>query len=196
MFIYLSIYIEIRWGVSERTKEKTWLSPKMKAALTLVKEKPARVFFLNIFTLVFSYALVYLSYKILAGDKKPFVEILLIMGECSAIYFCFCSKNELSRFQAVFSFFMSYFCIIIILEKLSVYIFFDLFLLFLVLEFLLVEYTGFFSFNLLFFAILYAYLCICPAVGVRFGFFATLPISTRLFLPKLLTQRSGVQFDP
>lgn len=38
LFISLSIYIEIRWGVYERTKEwikKTWLFRKMKKAFTL-----------------------------------------------------------------------------------------------------------------------------------------------------------------
>lgn len=107
LFVYLSIYIEIRWGVSERTK--TWLFPKMKAALTCVKEKPYMVFFLNIFSLVLSYAIIFLCYLMLARDKETFVKILLIMGECSAIFFCFCSQNELSRFQAVLSFFLSYF---------------------------------------------------------------------------------------
>jgi hypothetical protein len=49
LFIYLSIYLEIRWGVSEGTKQ--WIVV-MKAALTQVKEKPYMVFFLNIFFLV------------------------------------------------------------------------------------------------------------------------------------------------
>lgn len=158
LFIYLSIYLEIRWGVSEGTKQ--W----MKAALTQVKEKPYMVFFLNIFFLVLCYALIFLCYLMLAGDKETFVKILLIMGECSAIFFCVCSQNELSRFQAVLSFFMSYFFNIIILEKLSEHIFFYLFFLFLVLEFLIVEYKGFFSVNFLFFVILLAYLCICPEI--------------------------------
>lgn len=102
-FIYLSIYI--RCMVSERSFEKTWLFPKMKAALTRVKEKPYMVFFLNIFSLILSYAIIFLWYLMLAGDRETIVKILLIMGECSAIFFCFCSQNELSRFQAVFSFF-------------------------------------------------------------------------------------------
>lgn len=164
LFIYLSIYIEIRWGVSERTKEKTWLFPKMKAALTQVKENPYMVFFLNILSLVLSYAIIFLCYLMLAGDKETFVKILRIMGECSAIFFCFCSQNELSRFQAVLSFFISYFNNIIILLKLSEHIFFYLFFLFLVLEFLIVEYKGFFSLNFIFFVILLAYLCICPEI--------------------------------
>ena len=88
------------------------------------------VFFLNIFSLVLSYAIIFLCYLMLARDKETFVKILLIMGECSAIFFCFCSQNELSRFQAVFSFFLSDFSNIIILEKLSEHIFFDLFLFF------------------------------------------------------------------
>lgn len=48
VFIYISIYIEIWWGVYERTKElikKTWLFQKMKKAFTL--ERQTFVFFLQ-----------------------------------------------------------------------------------------------------------------------------------------------------
>ena len=119
--------------------------------------KSSLLFFINILSLVFGYAIIYLSYFMLEGDKETFVKILLIMSECSAIYFCFCAKNELSRFQAVFSFFLSYLLNMIILEKLSV--FFYLFFLLLV-----VEYKGFFHLNLAFFFILLAFLLICPEI--------------------------------
>ena len=48
LFIYISIYIDIRWSIYERTKEwikKTWLFRKMKKAFTL--ERQAIVFILQ-----------------------------------------------------------------------------------------------------------------------------------------------------
>lgn len=63
-----------------------------------------------------------------------------------------------------FSFFLSYFSIIILLDKLSENIFFSLFFLLLVLEFLLVEYKGFCHLNWVFFVILIAYFCICQEI--------------------------------
>jgi hypothetical protein len=104
------------------------------------------------------------------------------MGECSAIFFCVCSQNELSRFQAVLSFFMSYFSNIIILEKLSEHIFFYLFF----RQFSL--FCDTFS--------IFVYLPGDLVVGVRFGSDANITFSTPIFLPKLLTQRRRVQFDP
>ena len=167
LFIYFFLYISIRWCIYERTTlflNNTWLFQKMKAALTRVKEKPYMVFFLNILTFLFSYAIIYLCYLILAGDKETFVKILLIMGECSAIFFFVCSQNELSRFQAVFSFFLSYMYTLMILDKLSEHRFFYLFFICLVLEFIFVEYTGFLPLNLIFFVILVSFLFISPEI--------------------------------
>lgn len=86
------------------------------------------------------------------------------MGECSAIYFVFYSNNELSRGQSLFTFFISYFLILVILDKVSAHIFFFLFALFLVVELFLVEYMGFSPFYFLFSIILIAYLCICQEI--------------------------------
>lgn len=124
------------------------------------------VFFLNILSLVFLYVIIFFCNHMLAIDKEIFVKILLIMGECSAILFCFNCQNELSRFQAVLSFFLSYLSILILLDKFSVHIFVILFYLFLVLEFLIVEYKykDFLSLNGIFFVILIAYLCICHEI--------------------------------
>lgn len=97
-------------------------------------------------------------------DKEIFVKILLIMGGCSAIIFCFYSQNELSRFQAVLSFFLSYLSILILLDKFSVQIFVIIFYLFLLLEYLMVKYNGFLSLNWIFFFLLFAYLNISPEI--------------------------------
>lgn len=128
----------------------------MKAALTLFKEKPdmASTFFVQSFY-------IFIFFFVITCDKEIFVKILLIMSECSAIIFCF---NSLSRFQAVFSFFLSYLSILILLDKFSVHIFLILFYLFLVLEFLIVEYKGFLSLNGIFLVILIAYLYICEEI--------------------------------
>lgn len=126
----------------------------------------------------------------LEGDKVTFVKILLIMGECSAIFFCFCSQNELSRFQAVFSFFLSYFLALILLEKLSEHVFFSLFFLCLVVEFILVEYN--FSFPFFLFCRTFSIFVYLPGdlvVGVRFGCSASIPVSAPLFLPKIFPQK-------
>lgn len=110
--------------------EMAMSSNRVSPLISQVKEKPSLVFFFNISVILFFYGIIFLSYRMLDGQKEAFVQILLIMGECSAIYFCFCSKDELSRFQAVFSFFISSFLNMLILEKLAEHVFFCLFLLF------------------------------------------------------------------
>lgn len=92
LFIYISIYIEIRWGVYERTKEwikKTWLFRKMKKAFTL--ERQAIVFILQNGFLITSFGIFILCYKLLFPEieKGNLVNPLQVIAQLSCFLFNF-----------------------------------------------------------------------------------------------------------
>lgn len=92
VFIYISIYIEIWWGVYERTKElikKTWLFQKMKNALTL--ERKTIVFFLQKGFVISSFGIYVFCYQLMFPDKDKgnLVNPLQVIAQLSCFFFNF-----------------------------------------------------------------------------------------------------------
>lgn len=90
LFIYLALYIEIRWWVYERTTlwiNKTWLFQKMKSAFTL--DRQAIILFLQIGFLLASFGLFVWSYKLMFGEveKGNLVNPLQVIAQVSVLLF-------------------------------------------------------------------------------------------------------------
>lgn len=84
LFIYLYLYIEIRWWVYERTKfwiNKTWLFQKMKRAFT---RQAIFFFFQNCFLYIFCYKLMYPEI-----EKGNLVNPLQVIAQLSCFLFYF-----------------------------------------------------------------------------------------------------------
>lgn len=92
LFIYLSLYIEIRWWVYERTTlwiNKTWLFQKMKRAFTL--ERQAIFFFLQNGFLITSFGIYIFCYQLMYPEieKGNLVNPLQVIAQLSCFLFNF-----------------------------------------------------------------------------------------------------------
>lgn len=112
VFIYISIYIEIWWGVYERTKEwimKTWLFRKMKKAFTL--ERQAIVFILQKGFLITSFGIYVFCYKLLFPEieKGNLVNPLQVIAQlsCFLLNFKYPLKPVRVRHVLLLCFFLS-----------------------------------------------------------------------------------------
>ncbi|XP_031375561.1 uncharacterized protein LOC116190023 [Punica granatum] len=111
LLIYLSLYIEIRWRVYERTTlaiNNTWLFQKMKSAFTL--DRQAIIFFLQIGYLLTSFGLFVWAYKLMfvKVEKGNLVNPLQVIAQLAGFLFWRCSVRV--RYLLLLSFFFSLCC--------------------------------------------------------------------------------------